>query len=278
MSPAELQALTPGFDWSRYFVGIAAPAIQAINVTEPDFFRGFAQTIASTSLDDIKAYLRWHLVHTSAAVLPTAFVNENFRFYGTVLAGTRELRPRWKRCIQYTDSDLGEALGKAFVKEAFGERAKADTLAMVHQLESALEQDIAALTWMTDATKKQALVKLQAITNKIGYPDRWRDRQERVGDDAADRQRVLQSAAEQHQLPGRHSPAAVLQREGRRRAELRRRRCRDRPRVDPRIRRSRAAVRCAGQLEQLVDARGRESVREAGGLLRRRVRELHGGR
>src|SRR5207253_7990566 len=152
-----------------------APPIDSINDTEPDFFWAFAQVVAATPLDDIKTYLRWHLVHASAAVLPTAFVNENFRFYGTVLTGATELRPRWKRCVQYTDSDLGEALGKAFVKETFGPAAKADTLKMVHELEAALEQDILGLTWMTDATKKQAVVKLHAITDKIGYPDRWRD-------------------------------------------------------------------------------------------------------
>src|SRR6185312_2760830 len=108
-------------------------------------------------------------------VLPAAYVDENFRFYGTILTGAKELRPRWKRCVQYTDADLGEALGKAFVKEAFGPQAKADTLKMVHEIESALEHDITTLTWMTDATKKQALVKLHAVANKIGYPDRWRD-------------------------------------------------------------------------------------------------------
>jgi endothelin-converting enzyme/putative endopeptidase len=175
MTPAELQALMPAFDWSRYFTGVGAPPITAINVTEPAFFKALGQLITTTPLDDIKIYLRWHLIHAAAPVLPAAYVDENFRFYGTILTGARELRPRWKRCVQYTDDDLGEALGKAFVKLAFGPQAKADTLKMVHELESALEHDIAALTWMTDATKQQALVKLHAITNKIGYPDRWRD-------------------------------------------------------------------------------------------------------
>jgi putative endopeptidase len=175
MTPAELQALTPAFDWSRYLKGVGAPPISAINVTEPEFFKAFNQLITGTPLDDVKTYLRWQLVHASAAVLPTPYVDENFRFYGTILTGAKELRPRWKRCVQYTDSDLGEALGKAFVKQAFGPQAKADTLKMVHELESALEHDITTLTWMTDATKKQALVKLHAVANKIGYPDRWRD-------------------------------------------------------------------------------------------------------
>ena len=131
--------------------------------------------MTSTPLDDIKTYLQWQLAHASAAVLAKAFVDENFKFYGTALTGATELRPRWKRCVQYTDGDLGEDLGKAFVKEAFGSRAKADMLKMVRELESALEQDINALPWMTDTTKNEALTKLHAIADKIGYPDRWRD-------------------------------------------------------------------------------------------------------
>ena len=175
LTPAELQALTPNFQWSRYFTGIGAPPIYALNVTEPEFFKSLGQLLASTPVADIRHYLKWHVIRASAPLLPTAFVDENFRFYGTVLTGAKELRPRWKRCVQYTDRDLGEALGQAFVKEAFGPQAKADTLKMVHELEAALEKDIHALTWMTDATKKEALVKLHAVTNKIGYPDRWRD-------------------------------------------------------------------------------------------------------
>jgi putative endopeptidase len=175
MSNAELQALTPQFPWNRYFTGIGSPPVYALNVAEPDFIKGFGQLLATTPLDQLKAYLRWQLAHASAAVLAKPFVDENFRFFGTALTGARELRPRWKRCVQYTDSDLGEALGQAFVKEAFGPQAKADTLKMVHELESALETDVNSLTWMTPATKKEALVKLHAIADKIGYPDRWRD-------------------------------------------------------------------------------------------------------
>jgi putative endopeptidase len=174
-TPQELQALTPPFQWQKYFDGIGAPPIYALNVTEPDFFKALGQVLASTSIDDIKTYLKWHVAHSSAPVLPTAFVNENFDFYGKTMTGAKELRPRWKRCVQYTDGDLGEALGQAFVKEAFGPEAKADTLKMVHEIEGALEKDIDTLTWMTPDTKREALVKLKAVADKIGYPDKWRD-------------------------------------------------------------------------------------------------------
>ena len=178
MTPDELQTLTPNFQWSRYFSGIGAPPIYALNVTEPEFFKSLGQLLVSTPIADIKHYLRWHVLHASAPMLPTAFVDENFEFYGTVLTGAQELRPRWKRCVEYTDGDLGEELGKAFVKEAFGPQAKADTLTMVHEVEAALEKDIQQLSWMTDRRRRKALVKLHAV-----------DRQDRVSRSLARLQR-----------------------------------------------------------------------------------------
>jgi len=175
MTPAELAALTPRFDWRAYFEGVGAPAMDALNVTEPAFFKGFDALVAATPAADLRTYLRWHLVHASAPMLASPFVNENFRFYNTTLTGAKQLRDRWQRCVEYTDGDLGEALGKAFVRDSFGGEAKEHTLQMVRQLETSLDQDIHTLTWMTDATKQQALVKLKAVVNKIGYPDRWRD-------------------------------------------------------------------------------------------------------
>src|SRR5438270_14092557 len=115
------------------------------------------------------------LFRSNAAQLPAAIVTKTFRFYGTILRGTPELRPRWKRCVEFTDVDLGEALGKVYVAQAFGPKAKADTLAMVAAIEGALEQDIATLTWMTGDTRKEALGKLHAVSHKVGYPDTWRD-------------------------------------------------------------------------------------------------------
>src|SRR5262245_19364931 len=175
LTPEELQKLTPNFDWSRYFRGIGGPAIAAINVSEPEFFKAFNDLIGSTPIDELRAYLRWHLVHANAILLSKAFVDENFRFYSATLQGVQEQRPRWKRCVSYVDGDLGEDLGQSFVKETFGPQAKADMLKMVADVENALERDINTLDWMTPATKKQALAKLHATANKIGYPDKWRD-------------------------------------------------------------------------------------------------------
>ena len=171
----ELAALSPAFDWNRYFAALPAAKFTGLNVGVPAFFQGMNQAIVSSSMDDIKTYLTWHLVHESAGMLPDAFVNENFDFFGRTLTGAKELQPRWKRCVRFTDAALGEALGKVYVDQNFGEEGKQRTLALVHALEQSLDRDIKDLPWMTEATKKQALIKLQAVQNKIGYPDKWRD-------------------------------------------------------------------------------------------------------
>jgi putative endopeptidase len=190
MTLAEFSALTPGLDWPRYFKAQNTPPFSDLNVSVPDFFKALEPTLAQTSLDDLKAYMRWHLVHAEAELLPKAFVDENFAFYGKLLTGAEQLQPRWKRCVEAVDGDLGFALGRKFVDQTFGAEGKARTLKMVQEIEKALNDDIHSLTWMTPATKQQALVKLQAVTNKIGYPDKPRDyssvrivRGEAVGND-----------------------------------------------------------------------------------------------
>jgi putative endopeptidase len=124
---------------------------------------------------DWNAYLTFHVIHSQAAMLPTKFGDENFAFYGKFLTGAKEQKPRWKRCVAAADGDLGEALGKAYVDQTFGKEGKQRTLDMVNHLEAAMAQDLDKLTWMTPDTKKRAVEKLHAITNKIGYPDKWRD-------------------------------------------------------------------------------------------------------
>jgi putative endopeptidase len=175
MKRAEMAALAPSFQWAQYFTGAGAPKFDAIVVSWPDYFKAIEQEIQKAPLEDWKVYLGWHLLHAEATLLPAAFLQENFEFYGKVLTGAKEMRPRWKRCVDFTDNQLGEALGKAYVQKTFGAEGKERTLKMVHALETALGQDIEKLSWMTPATKKEALVKLKAITNKIGYPEKWRD-------------------------------------------------------------------------------------------------------
>jgi endothelin-converting enzyme/putative endopeptidase len=175
MALADLEKLTPSFSFTKYVKGLNAPKVEMLNVAQPEFAKAMQSTIDSRSLDDLKTYLRWHVVHANAALLPSNFVDENFNFYGKTLRGAKELRPRWKRCVQLTDNALGEALGIAYVDETFGKEGKERMLKMVHNLEASLGKDIENLDWMTPETKKQALEKLQGIANKIGYPEKWRD-------------------------------------------------------------------------------------------------------
>ena len=120
-----------------------------LNVTAPDFFKEMGELLKSVSIQDWKTYLRWHLINATAPALSSQFVDEDFHFKGTVLSGTKENLARWKRCVAATDRGLGEALGEAYVKKAFPPDAKARALAMVHNLESALRDDISTLDWMS---------------------------------------------------------------------------------------------------------------------------------
>ncbi len=175
MTVAELQALSPSFNWKDYFAALAMPAVAALNVAVPGFFKTMEAALQSESLDAWKTYLRWHLVHANARWLSSRFVNEDFEFFGRTLTGARELQARWKRCVRYTDRALGEALGQAYVAQKFSPEAKQRTLKMVSGIEKAMEEEIRQLPWMSEPTKKEALTKLHAVVNKIGYPDKWRD-------------------------------------------------------------------------------------------------------
>ena len=170
-----LRALAPGFDWDAYLATLGIGKLNTFNVTEPEFFKAFERELASRSLEDIKTYLRWHMAKESSPFLSSAFVNENFEFFSKTLRGVPQLRPRWKRCVTLVDGQLGEALGQEFVARAFAPKLKEDTLRMTKRIEEAMREDIRTLTWMSEATKKRAVEKLETIVNKIGYPDQWRD-------------------------------------------------------------------------------------------------------
>ncbi|MBV9609813.1 MAG: M13 family metallopeptidase, partial [Acidobacteria bacterium] len=175
MKLTDLEATAPDFAFARYFRDVDVPSVTQLNVVNPDFFKQVNAQIASVSLDDWKTYLRWHILDTNAPMLSTPFVNEDFHFKGQVLQGQKEIKARWKRCVAFTDNDLGEALGQPYVDETFGVEGKQRTLKMVQALEQSLHADIRDVSWMTPATKEKAEEKLTAIHNKIGYPDKWRD-------------------------------------------------------------------------------------------------------
>ena len=175
MSLEELRALTPFFDWKRYLAAVGAPTPHHYLVRTPDFFRGLEALLEQHSLDDWKAYLRWHLVHGSAPYLSNAFEDENFDFYQKTLAGVQEPLPRWRRCVHSADRFLGEALGQAYVERAFPPDSKRKAVEMTENVRTALDQDIESIHWMAPATKVEARRKLRMMEAKVGYPNQWRD-------------------------------------------------------------------------------------------------------
>jgi putative endopeptidase len=175
MTLAEVQALTPEIDWTAYLKAVDAPPSDHYIVTSPEFFRAESKLLEEHPLDHWKIYMRWQVIHRAAPLMTKALVDENFNFFYRTLAGQQENQPRWRRCVHNADRDLGEALGQAYVDRAFPPESKARTLEMVHAIEHAMQDDIDSVSWMSAATKKQALIKLQGIEDKIGYPSHWRD-------------------------------------------------------------------------------------------------------
>ncbi|MCU1383916.1 MAG: Endothelin-converting enzyme 1 [Acidobacteria bacterium] len=175
MTINELQALSPSFNWRKYAIASDAPPLPTINVAVPAYIRALNRLIAVNTMGDLQAYLRWHVLHEAADLLPKAFADAEFDFFSRTLAGQQQPPPRWRRCVTDTDARMGEALGQAFVEETFSPKAKADTLEMVQGIKNAMRQEIDAAPWMSGETKKAAMVKLAAVVDRIGYPDEWRD-------------------------------------------------------------------------------------------------------
>ena len=167
--------LAPRFPWQAYLTYLGFGGLREINVLVPGFLEGLNKALGETPIETLKAYLRWHLVHSVAGRLSKAFVDEHFKFYSQRLTGTAQILPRWKRCVTATDGALGESLAMAFVQKTFGADGKAQAQELIVNIEAAMEKDIASLPWMDEPTRAAAQTKLKAITNKIGYPDKARD-------------------------------------------------------------------------------------------------------
>jgi len=172
---ADLEQMVPSFDWAAYYKTLNAPQFEIVNAAPPAFFKELETRLKEEPIVNLRNYLRFHLANGYAAYLSSPFVQENFDFYLKYLRGAKELQPRWKRCVQYTDRDLGEALGQAYVRKVFPPELKASTVEMVRRIEDAMAQRIGHLDWMSPETKEQAMAKLHGIRNKIGYPEKWRD-------------------------------------------------------------------------------------------------------
>ena len=174
MTREEAVAMAPDFYLNRYFAAVGAPSFTAMNVSNPDYFKQVDGVVAALPLDSLKTYVSWHVLRASAPWLSQPFVDADFKMR-QALTGQKQNQDRWKRCVNLVDGSLGEALGQRYVEATFGAEGKQRMLKMVDALEKSLDEDIQSLSWMSDDTKKQAKVKLQAIRNKIGYPDQYRD-------------------------------------------------------------------------------------------------------
>ena len=171
---AGLQALTPHFDWKAFFAAAHLPQPAAMVMGQPAYYKGLDAALANHPLADWQALLRLHLIHTSANHLAKPFVQARFDLFSKTLRGITEMKPRWKVANTVVNQNLGELVGQEYVKKRFTPEAKAQMLELVANVKAATAKRINEATWMADATKKQALVKLAKINVKVGYPDKWR--------------------------------------------------------------------------------------------------------
>jgi putative endopeptidase len=174
---SELSKLTPTFDWSLWFEGsgIDPKVLENSIVMMPSFFEGLAAVYSEKNLEALKTWMKWNVISSKAAYLSSELVNERFAFYGTKLTGAPVNRARWKRAVSLVEGSLGEAVGKIYVEKYFPPEAKAKMDELVEYLIKAYRLSIQDLPWMSDETKKKALVKLSKFTPKIGYPVKWKD-------------------------------------------------------------------------------------------------------
>ena len=174
LSLVQMNQLTPHFSWTAFYRALDIPNVRRLDVGQPEFFAAFDTMLTTVPVADWQTYFRWRLVHAAAASLSAPFVDEDFEF-NRLFTGATELLPRWKRCVAATDASLGELLGQEYVARTFTPAAKVRAVRIVDNLVRELRSRIEQLSWMGPATRNEALVKLDAFTRKIGYPDRWRD-------------------------------------------------------------------------------------------------------
>lgn len=171
----DLSELSAVFPWKKYLDDMGVHDLDTLIVMEPRFFKAFNEIITTVPVSSWKHYLRWHLIDGASPYLNHDIVKANFDFFGKELAGTKAIKPRWKRVLSQTNTALGEALGKLYVSEKFPLEAKESAEEMVHNILAAFGDRIRKLNWMSDPTKERALEKLSTFNVKIGYPNKWRD-------------------------------------------------------------------------------------------------------
>ena len=172
---ADFQKLAPGFDFAVYFKHLTALPVETLNVADPDFLKAVDGLLASVPVDSWRSYFRWHVFSEQAEALPKAFRDEDFTFWGSFFTRQEQPEPRWKECTGMTDRALGDTIGQDWLRKNFPPGARAGMEKLVVALEKALGDEISAVPWMSDSTKKLAEEKLALIRNRIGNPGKWRD-------------------------------------------------------------------------------------------------------
>ena len=175
MNLAGLQKVSPEVNWTTHFQDLGLSNPGDFIVGQPEFFAELGKMVKELPIDNWKVYLQWQVLRSTSSYLSTAFVHENFNFFGKTLSGQVAQRPRWKRVQGATDNALSEALGQLYVQKYFPAESKQRMISLVNNLRQSLGERIKLLTWMSDETKAKAQEKLDAITVKVGYPDKWRD-------------------------------------------------------------------------------------------------------
>ena len=175
MQLEDASGLAPKLDWRRYFMALGLPEVENLVVSQPLFFRRVGQLLEGTTLEQLKTCFRWHLINSSLPYLSDQFVKLHFDFYGTVLTGQSDNKPRWRRVSNVTSAEMPELLGQLYVKKYFSPEAKEKVNRMVDHLTSAFQKRILALDWMTNETKQKAVEKLTAMGRQLCYPNKWRD-------------------------------------------------------------------------------------------------------
>jgi putative endopeptidase len=175
MTPAELSAISPRINWAKYFEAMQAPVPEYMIVCQPEFIKEVSGIFEGSSLEDIKTYLRWHILNGAANFLSEEFEQRSFDFYGRTFGGATEMKPRWRRVLSVVNGMLDEAVGQLYVKEHFSESAKEKIRSLVDHLTAAYRTRIEGLDWMGAETKEKALAKLATVAKKLGYPDKWKD-------------------------------------------------------------------------------------------------------
>ena len=165
----------PGMDWDSFMSVLGAGSVDTLNVSQLEPLAKAVELITEGNIDDQKNYLKWKVIDAAAPYLSDAFVAENFEFYGKVISGQKEIKPRWKRAVATVDGVLGEEVGRMYVEKYFPPRAKERMITLIDNLKKSLGERISTLEWMSDSTKEKALEKLSTFYVKVGYPDKWRD-------------------------------------------------------------------------------------------------------